>query len=658
MNHILRAAMVSLLLIMLPTAMADMQIIQGPSAMASSTGAIALGGKLLVTDPTGDAKDGSYYALLGLDALSVVPNGEVGYAYVNMANQGDSFSKSIDLQPGDNHGDTVRFDMAYSGSVSANVEKTVPAGTAIAYAGIGSGVADFALPPFALDTDCFDGMLGGSGMLALLSLPNFAVGNAGAGGSAMFNIEKVGDVVMSPNGLASDEVLRTYGSVIGEAVIAGDGELVNGAPAAQNNVFGLATLGTATYASDNAAPIAGEGAAISASGMGTMTAALTDMPDFPFLSSDYNDGSIAAVVAGEAVGGAWDGSTPIGTNQFKGGNDNVRTVTSGSANSVANTYLLGDVAGSFSLLGNVAFHSNSPIVLPAAVKPFLQTGLRLDLEEQTAKDYGLVFGVIEKLDPKLNEALDKMGAEEILENAGAMDQLKLLDQFEPDFEFVDQKGNVVDPIVAANIAATGAIANRLQMGSFESPVVTAEAFINNADSNAAARMGDRSVLATQENLNMGSGAHLRSHPDTVGSLGLAVQAAGQAWGTTFASPEDHANLAIYGALSSGPTADGDRWDDVGTLINFDEGLMDSRKGTTPNSAYFRTDNGPLNQITWIEGSDFNPRIYGQNYQSVFEDNIAGSLVQITGKVDPLVYFETPSGRDTLWLSATAHGGIQ
>ena len=168
MNHILRAAMVSLLLVMLPTAMADMQIIQGPSAMASSTGATALGGKLLVTDPTGDAKDGSYYALLGLDAISIVPAGEIGYAYVNMVNQGDSFSKSIDLRNGDNHGDTVRFDMAYSGSVSANVEKTVPAGTAIAYAGIGSGVADFTLPPVAPDTDCFDAMLGGSGMLAAI----------------------------------------------------------------------------------------------------------------------------------------------------------------------------------------------------------------------------------------------------------------------------------------------------------------------------------------------------------------------------------------------------------------------------------------------------------------------------------------------------------
>ncbi len=655
MNHILRAAIVSLLLVMLPTAMADMQIIQGPSAMASSTGATALGGKLLVTDPTGDAKDGGYYALLGLDALAIVPDTQIGYAYVNMVNQGDSFSKVIDLQPGDNHGDTVRFDMAYSGSVSANVEKTVPAGTAIAYAGIGSGVADFALPPVAPDTDCFDAMLGGSGMLAALSLPNFAVGNAGAGGSAMFNIEKIGDVKMGPNGLASDEVLRTYGTVMGEAIIAGDGQLINGAPAAQNNVFGVATLGTATLATDNAAPIAGEGAALSASGMGAVTSAATGLGG--------RDSLIAANVAGEAVGGAWDGSTPIGTNQMKGVNDNVRTVTSGSINSVANTYLPGDFAGSMSLLGNVAFHSNSPIVLPAAMKEAIRDELQDALEEQTGKDYDDLICLLREANPNVDgnmieEMLEQMGAEGIIEVAGGMDELELLDQFEPLIVFADEQGTIVDPIVAANIAVTGAVASRNVMGSYSSPVLTAEAFINDADTNAVARMGDRSVLASQENLNMGSGAHLRSHVDTVGSLGLGIQAAGQAWGTPIASPELHANVGIYGAVTAGPTVDGDRWDDAGTLINFDEGLMDSRKGTTPTSAYFRTDNGPLDFITWTEGSDFNPRWFGQNYQSVFEDNIAGSLVQISGKADIPVYFETPTGRNSLWLSATAHGGIQ
>ena len=650
MNHILRAAIVSLLLVMLPTAMADMQIIQGPSAMASSTGATALGGKLLVTDPTGDAKDGSYYALLGLDAISIVPAGEIGYAYVNMVNQGDSFSKSIDLRDGDNHGDTVRFDMAYSGSVSANVEKTIPAGTAIAYAGIGSGVADFTLPPAAPDTDCFDAMLGGSGMLAALSLPNFAVGNAGASGSAMFNIEKVGDAVMGPNGLTSDEVLRTYGSVIGEAVIAGDGELINGAPAAQNDVFGVATLGTATLATDNAFPIAGEGAALSASGMGAVTTAATGLGG--------RDSLIAANVAGEAVGGAWDGSTPIGTMEIKGANDNVRTVTSGSVNSVANTYLPGDFAGSLSLLGNVAFHSNSPIVLPADVKPVFEKELQAALEEQTGMNYDDIIGLLGEVDPNLDEVIGEMGAEDIIEAAGGMDELGLLDQFIPEIVFANEQGEIVDPIVAADIAVTGAVASRNVMGSYSSPVLTAEAFINDADTNAVARMGDRSVLASQENLNMGSGAHLRSHVDTVGSLGLGIQAAGQAWGTPIASPELHANVGIYGAATFGPTADGDRWDDAGTLINFDEGLMDSRKGTTPNSAYFRTDNGPLDFITWTEGSDFNPRWFGPNYQSVFEDNIAGSLVQVSGKADIPVYFETPAGRNSLWLSATAHGGIQ
>ena len=444
---------------------------------------------------------------------------------------------------------------------------------------------------------------------------------------------------------------------MGEAVIAGDGQLINGAPAAQNDVFGVATLGTATLATDNAAPIAGEGAALSASGMGTVTTAATGFGG--------RDSLIAANVAGEAVGGAWDGSTPIGTTEIKGANDNVRTVTSGSVNSVANTYLPGDFAGSLSLLGNVAFHSNSPIVLPADMKTELGDNLLPALKEQAliGDHYDDILDLLREVDPgvegnTIEEMLDEMGAEGIIEAAGGMDELELLDQFEPLIEFRNEQGEVVDPIVAANIAVTGAVASRNIMGSYSSPVLTAEAFINDADTNAVARMGDRSVLASQENLNMGSGAHLRSHVDTVGSLGLGIQAAGQAWGTPIASPELHANVGIYGAVTAGPTADGDRWDDAGTLINFDEGLMDSRKGTTPNSAYFRTDNGPLDFITWTEGSDFNPRWFGQNYQSVFEDNTAGSLVQISGKADIPVYFETPTGRNSLWLSATAHGGIQ
>jgi hypothetical protein len=644
--------MVSLLLIMLPTAMADMQIIQGPSAMASSNGALALGGKLLVTDPTGDAKDGAYFALMGLNALAVVPNDVEGYAYANMVNQGDSFSKSIDLYPWDAHGDTVRFDMSYTGSVSANVEKTRidPANddTAIAYAGIGGGVADVILPVFPGQTDVFDAAIGGAGMLAALSLPQWSVGNAGASGNAMYNIEKIGDTVMGPTGLASDEVLRTYGSVIGEATIAGDGQLINGAAAARNNVLGLATLGTASLATDNAFPIAGEGAALSASGMGTLTAAFSgaDEPHHP----EFNDASIVANVAGEAVSGAWDGSTPIGTPQIKGSTDNVRTVTSGSANSVAKTYLNNDFAGSLSLLGNLAFHS-SPIVLPAEM-----CGI---LKQSTVPEE--VAGVIATGETEFTGIPSTMKAEEILISGGKMDEVDAFGQFEPVIEFRNEQDEVVDPLVAANIAVTGAVANRANMGTFTSPILTAEAFINDANSDALAKMGDRSSIASLDNFNMGSGAHLRSHVDTVGSLGLAVQGAGQAWDPLLGSPELKANVGIYGALTAGPTADGDRWDDAGTLMKFDKGVMEASKGTTPTSAYMRTTNGPLDEITWIEGSDFNPRIYGQNYNSLFEDNTAGSIVQLTGKVDGLAYLENQvilPGRNTLWLSATIHGGIQ
>jgi hypothetical protein len=308
---------------------------------------------------------------------------------------------------------------------------------------------------------------------------------------------------MGPNGLASDEVLRAYGSVIGEAVIAGNGQLINGAPAAQNNVFGVASLGTATMAVDYAlpAPAPWEGAALSASGMGTVTTALTNLPDnvtFP----NRNDGSIAASVAGEAVGGAWDGSTPIGTTEMKNVNDNVRTVTSGSVNSVANTYLFGDSAGSLSLLGDVAFHSNSPIVLPIGMKEAINKELLGELEGQTGMDYDPIIGLIKEVEPKVNEAIDEMRVEEIIEAAGKKKELDmLLNQFVPEIQFMKGDETIVpmdDPIVAVDIAVTGAVAGRNQMGTYTSPVLTAEAFINNANTNAVARMGDRSVLASQE----------------------------------------------------------------------------------------------------------------------------------------------------------------
>lgn len=409
------------------------------------------------------------------------------------------------------------------------------------------------------------------------------------------------------------------------------------------------------------APAPWEGAALSASGMGTVTTALTNLPDnvtFP----NRNDGSIAASVAGEAVGGAWDGSTPIGTTEMKNVNDNVRTVTSGSVNSVANTYLFGDSAGSLSLLGDVAFHSNSPIVLPIGMKEAINKELLGELEGQTGMDYDPIIGLIKEVEPKVNEAIDEMRVEEIIEAAGKKKELDmLLNQFVPEIQFMKGDRTIVpmdDPIVAVDIAVTGAVAGRNQMGTYTSPVLTAEAFINNANTNAVARMGDRSVLASQENLNMGSGAHLRSHVDRVSSLGLGIQGAGQAWNPLIGSPELHANVGIYGAVTAGPTADGDRWDDAGSLINFDKGLMESSKGTTPNSAHFRTTNGPLNFISWTEGSDFDPRAFGRNYDSLFKDNTVGSINQITGKLDPMFYSETQAGRNSLWLSATVHGGIQ
>jgi|GEM_PF-6382153 len=634
-----------LVLAMLPMAQADIEIIQGPNALAQSPGATATGDKFIVSG----GPPGTYGALMGVNAIALVPNGVEGYAYANFIGISDTYTKSIDLRPGDNHGDTVRFDMGYTGSVSANVEKRAQPGTALAFANIGSGVIDAALPP--VGADCADAMAGASGMASILVLPNNAVGNAGASGNAQFNIEKVGDAVWGPSGLTSDEVLRAYGNTQGEIIIAGPGQLVNGAPAAQNQVLGIAALGTATLATDSALPVPGEGASISASGMGTLTAAASTGPD----------SRITASVAGSADGGAWDGSTPIGTTEIVNVNEQVRTETTGATMSVADAYRRGDFAASLSVLGDGAFHSNSPIYVPVEFKDTLRK-LYNDIPEPYDNVAKALEGEFGKKVIKPNETLEQLmegtQAEETLDITGMHVAMLPLEQYKPEIVFYDgtindTTGNLteVDPIVAADIALTAATTTRTQMGTLNSPILTAEAYIDNANTIAVARQSDRSVIASQSDLNVASGAHLRSHPDTVGSTGFAIQAAGQAW-PLIGSPTTYGDLSIYGTITAGPPADGDRWDDAGSYIRFQEGLMQSNMGTK----FYRTTNGPLDTINWIEGGDLNPRINGQDYMSLFEDSVAGAP-QNTAKVDPLIYFETPGGRNTIWLSGTVHGGL-
>lgn len=681
MNKKIIVIALMLLLAMLPMAVANMEIIQGPSAQAASAGAIATGGKYIYTDPSGDTQDGVYYAMLGVQALAYVPNGVTGYAYANFEDQRNTFKKSVDLVAGDNDGDTVSFTAGYTGTVSANVEKTVAAGDALAYSNVGTAVID-AANQIGTSDECFNVMAGTSGMGALLVLPDNAVGNAGASGSALYNIELIGDTVSGSSGITGNEVLRTYGTTSGEVIIDGPATLTNGASAARNQVLAIAGLGTATLATDNNGQPAGEeGAALTVSGMGALTAAQTNALGL--------DSAVTATVTGSAEGGAWDGSTPVGTSEIQGSNEIVRTETTGSIDSLAETYLTGDQAASLSVLGDIAYHSNSPIYISQEFVTALGNIVDGDIDDPQTNPVGDDFGfgtqgnmilghLTNAATGNLLVAVDNKGTSDTADDVkittndkdmAPLDALTNLLEGTTDYQNIDldklvaddvDLGDIIptisvkpdtngDPIYAADIALTGATVTRTQMGTYTSPIVTAEAYINDGNTNAVARQNDRIVTASQDTLNSGSGAHLRSHPDTVGSAAFDIQLAGQAWSTT---ASNYADISLNGAIVNGPAATGDRWDDAGSYLNFDEGVMSSDMGTKG----YTTTNGQLGMMTWIQGADLNPRIGGQDYMTTFEDTEVG-VPQISGKIDPLVYFETSTGRDSYWLSATVHGGI-
>lgn len=663
MKNAAKVAIPILLLFMLPSAMGTFEIQQGPSAIAASPGATAWGGKMQFTDPDGNTQDGNYFALMGLTAIAFVPDGEQGSAYANFYNQYDKFEKTQKLWPGDVKGSNVKLQMQYTGSAGANVEKTRTAGNALGFAAIGAGVGDFAQDPQG-GTEAIDTAVGASGMMAVLSLPDAAVGNAGAAGAAGYNVAKIGNTVMVPGvGLANDEVLEVYGNTLGKAEITGPGQLVNGAAAAQNTVLGLSALGTASFATDfyGLGPNGEEGQGLTASGMLSLARANgltpTDFDDFDLRSDEERAARIKASAEGTTDGGFWDGATPLGTSKLAGanGNENARTQTTGKVSSEAHAYLLDDFAASHSILANIGFHSNSPVWLDSAIPKAGRealSGVPGTVRSQNEKDgIGKPIDAYSYLERVLYDVANCHPVDVIPSeiDEGTKENIQ---KFMPEIKSTADFGD--DPIVAINLALTSAQANRATQGNLNSPILTAESYID-ADSIAQANHdGDRSVVSKMDKGSLGSGAHLRSMPGDYASTGVAIQAAGQFWPVAGVETA-HGNLAVYGAFTRGPPYNGDRWNDAGTYVKFEEGMMESSKGTE----FYRTTNGPLGPegaITWIEGGDLNPQIRGQSYNSLFEDSTTGSI-QGTLKADGLGYLESPQNRNTAWVSATIHSGI-
>lgn len=652
MKNFAKLAISILLLFTLPTAMGTFEIQQGPSALAASPGATAWGGNILITDPAGNAQDGNYFALMGLNAIAFIPGGTEGSAYANFYNHDGKFERTQEILAGQGKGSTVKFNMAYTGSAGANVEKTRPNGPALAFGAIGSAVGDFATTPQGWVPGAeagTDTAAGASGMMAVLVLPDRAVGNSGAAGAAGYNIAKVGKTVMAP-GLTSDEVLEVYGNSLGQAVITGPGQLVNGAAAAQNQVLGVAALGTASFATDFYGNQFVEGQGLTASGMLSLAGATGNSAARP--------SRIETIAEGTTDGGFWDGATPLGTNKRVGVNENGMTQTTGKVSSKAEAYLNNDIAASHSILANIAFHSNSPLWLDPEMTGTVEKipgMIAPEMKTQNKDGIGDVCGAYEYLFETLETVAtchcDEENFDSILDEVGA-DNKEAIMQYIPQTSEELCAGD--DPIVALNLALTAAAASRQQQGSLTSPILTAESYIDTDSVAQATHDGDRAVVSKMDDASLGSGAHLRSMPGNYASTGFGIQAAGQAWPAT-GYPTVQGNLAVYGAITQGPPYNGDRWNDAGSYVRFEEGMMESSKGTS----YYRTTNGPLGPegaITWIEGGDLNPQIRGQDYNSLFEDSVSG-LPQLTLKTDNLGYLEFPQNRDTAWVSATVHGGI-
>lgn len=644
------------MLLLAPVAWADIVINNGPNTRVASNGAYAVGGQYLI--PDGDQQDGSYWAVMGLHALAYIPDGYEGSAEVNFVDQSNTFDKVIDLQPNTtaSNSDTARFHMVYFGDVSANVYKNTTAGDAIAYANIGTGAADFAVPNGA--GDCDNHMIGASGMLSFLALPQNARGNAGTDGRAAFSVNLIGE--SNSSGINS-EVLEIQGITNGQTGIGGIAD-----QDANNEVIGLAALGTLTFANDLAGD-SQEGYSVTGSGMATFTtAATTGFVDPATGNVEYPDSDIQAKVTSIATtGGAWDGSTPETTTKQAGANDNVRSTVSGSTRSLAETFENGDIAASGSLIGDIAFHVVSPLTVPAELDPItFIPAMQAELSGQNDAFALLGQAMDNGMNDEITEAIDLLQTD-LGEKAGTVlnqtneNNVYQLNDYMPTFNYItfnyttpgSQISNLgiedAPDIVALNVAATGAYAVRTQNGSDNH--VSAEAWLGNVDASAVARQDDRVVSVSKDDLKMASGAHLQDSLNITGSIGFVGDVAAQDYNTSLLPTTGQYGIgSVYGAVTLAPTATDKRWDDAGTLLQLKSATMETRIG----SNYVRQTDGPIDAITWISGNDINPKITGQSFNSTSEDSISGNPSS-TVRVDaPLLNLEWPQGRATVWNTAT------
>ena len=618
--------LLALFLIATP-AVAQIELTGGPNA-ASSAGGFAIGGPTVIqfTAP------GVRVLASALWAFATVPAGNTGWAYADFTTNGQTvqadrtFQSLIPGVPDQN------ANLYYNGRVAARVDKTAEAGTATAVSGMGSAVGrllTFGPPAIHL--------AGTAVQFSLLSLPAGAHGYAQTNGFAGYNINNIGNTVISGGGtIASSEPARCYGNTLGSTDVVGT-----------NVGAGLALIGTASYAYDPIGQGAGRG--VSASALGSFVNAIgAGIPASPIASS-FNAvirGNIAGSEA-TAESGEWDGSTPIGTFEQTRVNENSHSQVSGALRLATNAHVPTDFATAGGLVMSLGLHTASPAIDPdgqqllkALFNPVeTETDDGQGPDHPTDADYHAMLGLLGDAGlPALGNAMHLFGTIDGTDLGMAGDAFmeqgdKMLDKANP---FLDPKE---DPTVAATIVATGATVSRGVFGP--QTRVTAESFVDGADVSADARDSNpTSSHASAENGNFGSGAHLvygsSPVPYQVGSAALSAQVA-------FAAPNflPKADLSLFAEGTWGPGLTGRIEDDAGSYANMQNNVMSARFASTE----YRTTTPELWVFNWEQGADPLHNLYYRVPHTTFVPPgtaglplvVQGSTLSPTYRYDLLVY---------------------
>jgi len=660
-------------------------VVNGPVALSASPGSIAAGGAYSIYGTTLGAglptpAPGNVIDLNGLVALAAIPPGFTGTAYAKVAGSNDQQKTAVLFVPADAaEGNVVNLDLGYTGRpycadavAGAAVEvDTAGALPAIAFADIGNIGADEAFavnpndgaaPGTALGGETDDYMFGATGQLAFLFIPPSSEGQAYTTGASHVDVAKVGD-----DGFVQNQ-MEVYGT-------SNTRQLIDAETGDDGAALGLLATGNAEYANaisaisvafgtDSAGnPVDIPGQSISASGSLGLVATL-------------NDADIQGDVDTITAGGAWDGSNSLGFNKFPGTENAYTTIDT------SNTYIAtsdtGGAAAAAGIDGDIAIHTGCDVSVPDELLPGGLVCMGLGAAENTGSTFPICFS-------DLQDAFDVASCETdgVLCGGGQAEWPGLIPSLFCGDD-ADQLSNNVfgdsiwtnlpsisgglgglgdqlaapapgaDPInlVALNVKATAASAWQTAASTTLDDRAGADATMDGNDNIAAASTAGENVLASAEDTNVHSGAHL-AH----GSSPIAANVNSLAFETQLAATDDttnfRANIGAYGILTNGPPVTGSYLDDAGSTLAMKDGDIDANL----NGQEFSTDVDKLGlTLEWVVGNKggfniVNPKV------CIEEDQNGATTFSDTGSLSVINQFSDAFGRHDLQALVVANVGV-